>query len=190
MKRIYTRLKNKLAPLGYSDDDLVFGSGPESCDVMLIGEAPGKDEVAAKKPFVGKAGKNLDEFLKITGLSRDDIYITNVVKFRPYIESENGRRRNRPPKREEIELCADCLKDEIGEVAPKLIVTLGNTALCAVTGEAKIGEMHGKPAISPFGCEVFPLYHPASIIYRKGLLSVYESDLEKLEQLLKERSII
>ena len=76
MRQIYTRLEEKLRPLGYAD--LVFGGGDEKSEVVLIGEAPGRDEVAAKRPFVGKAGKNLDEFLEMTGIRRETLYITNV----------------------------------------------------------------------------------------------------------------
>ena len=84
---------------------LVFGEGNPNARLLLVGEAPGKQETLQRRPFVGQAGKNLDEFLQVVGLKREDLYITNVVKFRPFkLNEKTGRTSNRPPTREEIEL--------------------------------------------------------------------------------------
>ena len=183
---IYRRWTDSLQKYGYEPEELVFGVGNPNAEVLLIGEAPGAEEVAAGEPFVGKAGKNLNEFLSATGIARETLYITNVVKFRPYRVSASGRKSNRPPSKKEIALCAGCLEEEISAIVPKVIVTLGNTALQAVLGEEmRIGICHGMvQAVEP---PVFPLYHPASIIYRPSLREEYARDMEKLRFYLKRK---
>jgi len=174
---------------------LVFGRGANAAPrLMLIGEAPGEQEVLAGRPFVGKAGKNLDAFLKGVGLDEEEIYITNTVKIRPTKLSASGRLVNRPPNREEIGLFKPYLMEEITIVRPRWLVTLGNVALKALAGEqALIGQCHGRP----INCRVeadgqaavemplFPLYHPASVIYNPSLKNVYQQDLEALGRLLR-----
>ncbi len=173
---------------------IVLGEG--KCDhppVMLIGEAPGEQESLQGKPFVGKAGKNLDSFLQVLELNREDIYISNVVKIRPTKVSDKGRVSNRPPNREELALFTPYLMEEILRVQPQMIVTLGNVALRALCGsKAVIGEMHGRETLVTVQHEkqaaefsLFPLYHPASIIYNHSLQEVYNSDLQVLKTLLK-----
>ena len=164
---------------------LVPGEGCEQAEIVLVGEAPGAEETLQKRPFVGKAGKNLDGFLEVLELKREDIFITNAVKVRPTKMSEKGRLSNRPPTKEELAVCAECLRKELSHIAPKVIVTLGNTALRAVTGDAHItiGEVHGRP-VNCGEKTVFALYHPASIIYRRELRAVYDEDLVKLKGFL------
>ena len=172
---------------------LVFGEGMmEQPPIMLIGEAPGEQETLQGRPFVGKAGKNLDGFLEAVGLERKDIYISNVVKIRPTKVSPRGSISNRPPNREELLLFTPWLYEEILKVQPQRIVTLGNVALKALLGkDAVIGDHHGKSVeatVRHHGqeqrFEVFPLYHPASIIYNRALTEVYAEDLRRLRQLL------
>lgn len=154
---------------------------------MLIGEAPGEKEEEMKRPFVGQAGKNLDEFLNILELNREDIYITNVVKIRPYkINPKTNRKSNRPPNSFEIEISLNTLKKEIDIIKPQIIVTLGNIPLRAVLNnkKASIGEFHGK-AINIDSFILFPLYHPASIIYNRSLKEIYYEDILKLKALIK-----
>ena len=184
LEAIYKALADELEKIGKRRDELVFSSGKVSADVMIIGEAPGKDEVEQKAPFVGKAGKNLDEFLRISGISRDELFITNTVKFRPYRTGATGRKSNRPPDAGEIAACLPCLKKEIAIVRPKWIVTLGNTALRALlTGKETIGACHG--TVIAFGdARLYPLYHPASIIYRPELKEVYGHDVRRLKEFL------
>ena len=154
---------------------LVFGEGPQSEPVlMLIGEAPGEQEALLGRPFVGKAGKNLDAFLQAVGLKREEIYITNVVKVRPSKISAAGRVVNRPPSREEKALFTPWLMREISIVRPHALVTLGNVALQAFVDDV-IGNRHGRwsqAVIFPsdgaaFTLPLFALYHPASVIYNE-----------------------
>ena len=172
---------------------LVFGEGQHDRPaIMLIGEAPGEQETLQRRPFVGKAGKNLDGFLDVVGLKREEIYISNVVKVRPTKVSEKGRVSNRPPNREELALFTPYLYEEILLVQPRLIVTLGNVALKALAGsKAIIGSLHGSLTEASVTHEkqtaafpLFPLYHPASIIYNRALQEVYQDDLVKLKALL------
>lgn len=174
---------------------IVLGEGnSDHPPVMLIGEAPGEQESLQGRPFVGKAGKNLDSFLAVLELKREDIYISNVVKIRPTKVSEKGRASNRPPNREELALFTPYLMEEILRVQPKMIVTLGNVALKALCGpKAIIGDMHGQKTLATVKHEkqadefaLFPLYHPASIIYNRSLQEVYDGDLQVLKHLLTE----
>ena len=161
------------------DKILVFGEGNSRRPrVMLIGEAPGEQETLKRRPFVGKAGKNLDEFLALMGMEREAIYVSNVVKIRPTARGSSGRVRNRAPSREEIALFLPFLMKEIELVAPQALVTLGNVPLKALMGgAATIGDMHGKWHKAANGLPLFALYHPAAIIYRRELRQVYEQDV-------------
>ena len=172
---------------------LVFGEGrTDRPPIMLIGEAPGEQETRQGRPFVGKAGKNLDAFLAVVGLKREELYISNVVKIRPTKVSEKGTVSNRPPNREELALFAPFLMEEILLVQPQMIVTLGNVPLKALLGSgAVIGGMHGRMTNAAVTHEkqtaefpIFPLYHPASIIYNRSLQAVYEADLLALRDIL------
>ena len=181
LNEVYASFIEQAKLAGYAEDELVLGYGDERSPIVLVGEAPGKDEVRLKRPFVGKAGKNLDEFLQYTGIEREKLFITNTVKLRPYKVSEKGTRSNRPPNAREKALCADCLNEELEAISPKLVVTLGNTALKALLGrEASIGQLHGTYCALPRGYTLFALYHPASVIYRRELAEVYREDLLKL----------
>ena len=180
------------------DKRLVFGEGDSDRPrLMLIGEAPGEQETLQGRPFVGKAGKNLDGFLDVVGLRREEIFISNVVKVRPTKVSPKGTVSNRPPSREELALFRPYLYEEIGVVSPSVIVTLGNVALKSLVGEkAVIGDYHGNlteceitSAGETRSIRVFPLYHPASIIYNRALSAVYQEDLQKLRALLDSRVI-
>lgn len=170
------------------ENALVFGEGPVGPKLMLIGEAPGEQESLQGRPFVGKAGKNLDHFLKLAALRREEIYISNVVKYRPTKVGKTGRIGNRPPTKEEVALFAPWLLQEIHLVQPCMIATLGNVPLKALTGpKATIGEMHGRViAENLSGIPLFALYHPASMIYNRSLTEVYEGDVLKLAELLGE----
>ena len=177
------------------EKSIVLGEGnADHPPVMLIGEAPGEQESLQGRPFVGKAGKNLDGFLRVLELNREDIYISNVVKIRPTKVSDKGRVSNRPPNKEELALFTPYLMEEILLVQPKMIVTLGNFALKALCGpKAIIGDMHGRETRVTVKHEkqegefaIFPLYHPASIIYNRSLQEVYDGDLQALKAVLAE----
>ena len=162
------------------ENALVFGEGPLHPKLMLIGEAPGEQETLMGRPFVGKAGKNLDRFLELAGMRREEIYISNAVKIRPTKTGKTGRISNRPPTKEEIALFRPWLLREIDLVAPQVIATLGNVPLFAVTGDRRltIGEAHGRVMeAGETGRRLFALYHPASLIYNRALEPVYEQDV-------------
>ena len=196
MKAFRGRCASFFQPLWPGEDKvLVFGEGnTERPRLMLIGEAPGEQEVMQGRPFVGKAGKNLDTFLESVHLKREDIYISNVVKIRPTKVSEKGRVGNRPPSKEEIGLFLPWLTEEISLVSPGLLVTLGNVALRSLMGKGTIGEAHGRfhtASLSTAGEKareypLFALYHPASVIYNRALGQVYAQDLSILDRALHE----
>ena len=164
---------------------LVHGEGEIGARVMLVGEAPGEQETLQGRPFVGKAGKNLDEFLELAGLERSQLYVTNAVKFRPTKRSAAGRTVNRPPTREEVSLFLPWLRREIELVAPEVIVTLGNVPLRALTGpKSVIGDVHGAFQDAD-GLRLYPMYHPASLIYNPALRPVYAEDIRRLSAHLR-----
>lgn len=177
----------------YFNDEipLVFGDGNVDSKIVLVGEAPGKTEVEQGRPFVGQAGRNLEEFINVLGIMREDLYITNVVKFRPFrVSPDTGRESNRPPTKEEVRICTDFIEHELSIIKPELVVSLGNIALRCILKDDKatIGVLHGSPISVKFaGAEfaLFPLYHPASIIYNRSLKDVYLQDLLKLRDYMK-----
>mgnify|MGYP000852373493 CR=1 FL=1 len=175
---------------------LVYGDGNIDTGIVLVGEAPGRTEVEQGKPFVGQAGKNLEEFINILDISREDLYITNVVKFRPVkYNPDTGRESNRTPNREEIRISIDYIEQELSIIKPELAISLGNIALKCILKDDKatIGIMHGSPISVKFaGTEfaLFPLYHPASIIYNRALKDVYLQDLHKLRNYIKREKLI
>ena len=171
----------------FPNQKLVFGEGEGR--IILIGEAPGGEEEAAGRPFVGKAGKNLNGFLHQIGLERSALYVTNVVKFRPTrLSPKTNRPINRPPSQKEIRAFLPFLHQEIAFQQPRLVITLGNVALQAVCLPEKvvIGQFHGQ-MLRREGFWLFPLYHPAAVIYDRNLLSVYEADLQVLKEWLHQR---
>jgi len=182
--RCLSALQNELCPP-------VFGEGSLSPRIVLVGEAPGDNETRQGRPFVGKAGQNLNTFLEVLGLNREDIYITNIVKVRPTkCKADSTRLSNRPPTDKEIAINRPFLLDELTLLKPEIIVTLGNTPLQALTMDKKmlIGAVHGtlQEVLLPDGIyKLFALYHPASIIYNRGLSQVYADDLEALALLIK-----
>lgn len=174
----------------------VFGEGnAEDAVVLFVGEAPGGEEAASGRPFVGKAGRQLDTLLALAHIPRESIYITNAVKYRPVTRSIKTVR-NRTPGLREVAASLPLLRLEIAVIHPRCIVTLGNTPLAAVLqlyGAEKrtVGELHGRAsALSEDGAavELFPLYHPASGIYNRLLVPVMENDIAALgEHLVKAR---
>ncbi len=174
----------------------VFGEGNPEADIVLIGEAPGARETELRRPFVGKAGENLNEFLQLAGIRRDAVYLTNTVKFRPVkVHPSTGTLSNRPPDRAEIAFCGSILQQELAIVSPRYVVTLGNTPLHAVTGDdrLRVGDAHGKMIEAACGSwmgQVYAFYHPASIIYNRSLGPVYREDVLHFAQILAENQMI
>ncbi len=165
----------------------VFGQGPSNPFLVLIGEAPGAEETKEGRPFVGKAGKQLNELLQLAGIPREDVFITNAVKYRPVTVSERSVR-NRTPDKNEIAASLPLLREELLLLKPACIATLGNVPLSAVLtlcdkDKGTIGMLHGKPMDVSLGSMqtiLFPLYHPAGVIYNRSLLSVCEEDAKAL----------
>ena len=155
----------------------VPGSGPSTAGIMFIGEAPGAREDELGLPFVGAAGKFLDDLLGSIGLSRESVYICNVVKCRP-----PG---NRDPEPDEIAACAPYLDRQIAIVDPKVIVTLGRFSMARWFPGVAISRIHGTPRRID-GRIVVPMYHPAAALHRGDLRTVIEADFAKLPALLGE----
>ena len=162
----------------------VTGGGRADAEIMFVGEAPGKQEAKTGRPFVGRAGRLLDELLESVGLNRGEVYITNVVKDRP-----PG---NRNPRADEIEVYGPFLLREIEIVEPDAIVTLGRFATRFVLGQfglaergQTIGNLHGE-VLTAEACygevHVVPLYHPAAVFYNRDLQQTLEDDFQKLKQ--------
>lgn len=162
----------------------VPGEGPIPSRVMLVGEAPGRREDEAGRPFVGQAGKLLDRLLGLAGLSREQVYITNVVKCRP-----PG---NRDPKQDEIDACSPYLVRQVGLVEPEIIVTLGRIAgatlyrmagirwrgIRAERGRFVHATLHGRRV------GLYPTFHPAAALYNREVLPMIEDDFRKLAGIL------
>lgn len=176
----------------YSKMEVVTGDGNPDAQVLMIGEAPGREEVRLEKPFVGAAGKNLTEFLTLAEMDRPALYITNTIKYRlSKVNPETGNTVNRPARTNEIEANRPWLLQEISIIRPRWIVTLGNIPLRCVTGNNRsgIGEVHGKQlelVLDGEGYKLYPLYHPASVIYNNSLKDIYIEDIKRFKLLLNE----
>lgn len=162
----------------------VFGEGNRRALVMFIGEAPGAEEASSGRPFVGKAGRQLDELLSRANIPRSEVFITNTVKYRP-VQFKTLRASNRTPSAKEIASGLGVLKDELIAVSPRYVCTLGNTPLKAMQmlgciAEPLIGSVHGQFFATSFEdvhFDLFPLYHPASSIYNRALAEVMQNDI-------------
>jgi uracil-DNA glycosylase family 4 len=166
-----------LCPLSKSRILAVSGEGPAAADLMFVGEGPGAEEDRQGRPFVGAAGKHLDSLLNLIGLRRDDVFITNIVKCRP-----PG---NRVPTWDERNACSPYLKDQIRIIRPRLVCTLGNTALETLIGGSSISRNHGR-LVTKEDILVFPMYHPAAALHNPTLKPVLESDMLKLKETLRD----
>jgi len=163
--------------LHYSRKKSVPGEGPFDAEVMLIGEGPGFYENEQGRPFVGAAGKFLDELLEKGGVKRELVFITNVVKCRP-----PG---NRDPLPEELSSCNDYLDRQIEAISPKVIVTLGRYSMGKFMPNAKISEVHGQPAWIK-GRLIIPMYHPAAALHQPSLKTTLERDFSRLTDFIKQ----
>jgi DNA polymerase len=157
--------------LSQTRKNAVAGEGPECAKIMFVGEAPGRREDTAGKPFIGRAGRILDEALSKAGIERSAVFITNVVKCRP-----PGNRR---PKSEERLACMPYLERQILLLSPKIICILGSTAYRSLLGGKSIIADRGK-IVEKDGKRFFLTVHPASAIYNKSLLSDLENDMLNL----------
>ena len=149
--------------------NLVVGEGNPAARLVLVGEAPGAAEDRAKRPFVGAAGRLLDEALAAAELKREDVWITNAVKFRPTAAGEGGRTRNRAPTTAEVRLFRPWLERELAIIAPGALVCLGATAGAAVLERpVRITRERGEVLADPRGRPVVVTYHPAFLLRRVG----------------------
>lgn len=158
--------------------NVVPGFGNPEARVMLIGEAPGKNEDLQGRPFVGAAGKYLTELLGYAGLTREEVFIANVLKCRPPS--------NRDPQPDEITLCAPFLRDQVRAIGPEYIVTMGNFATKFILRTDRgITKLHGR--LEQTGrFKVFPVFHPAAAIYDRTKRESLEEDFRTLGEFLKQ----
>jgi uracil-DNA glycosylase len=160
-----------LCKLARSRKNAVPGEGQISAKIMFIGEAPGRNEDEKGKPFVGAAGRILDDLLKKAGIERSQVFITNIVKCRPP--------NNRVPEEDELIACRPYLDRQIAIIKPKVICILGRTAYASILGGSSISANRGK-IVERAGQKYFSTFHPAAVIYNKSLRSTLEADLKKL----------
>ena len=169
-------------PLAETRSKAVFGSGNADADLMFVGEAPGAEEDRQGLPFVGRAGQLLEELLNQIGLTREDVFIANVLKSRP-----PG---NRDPLPAEIDACQPYLWKQIELIEPRVIATLGNFATKLLSGNpAGITRVHGTPQVHELGGRtvfLFPLFHPAAALRTPAMKVTLTEDFAKLPALLTE----
>jgi DNA polymerase len=170
-------LDDKVTPdLAKSATQLVFGVGNPDAEIVFIGEAPGKNEDLKGEPFVGAAGKFLDEMLEMIGLKREQVYITNIVKYRPP--------NNRDPYPEEKQEFMKYLESQIEAIQPKLVVTLGRHSLNCFLPDLSISACHGQPKRYK-GRVYLPLFHPAAALYNGGMRQTLIDDFALIPAILK-----
>jgi uracil-DNA glycosylase family 4 len=159
---------------------VVFGNGDPSADLMFVGEAPGFHEDQQGMPFVGQAGKLLDQLLAGIGLSRDTVFVANVLKCRP-----PG---NRDPMPDEIEACESHLFRQVELIQPKVVATLGNFSTKLLSGkQLGITRVHGQEQQVTLGGRsvlLYPLYHPAAALYTPAMLKVLQEDFRRIPELI------
>ena len=181
-------LKDKVCPeLAAQATQLVFGDGNPDSEVVFIGEAPGKNEDLQGKPFVGAAGKFLNEMLEMINLKREDIYITNIVKYRPPA--------NRDPLPEEKKAFLPYLQSQLEAIKPKVVVTLGRHSTNCFLPDLQISKAHGEPkrvklnlkekASDVLEVVILPLFHPAAALYNGGMRQTLIDDFARIPLIIK-----
>ena len=163
----------RLCPLGHSRIRAVPGIGPATARIMIVGEAPGQNEDQQGEPFVVAAGKLLDQLLKGIGLSRGDVFITNILKCRP-----PG---NRDPLPLEVQACSPYLEEQQRLIQPEVVLLLGRHALARLLpGYDSISSLHGKVIVKD-GVTYIPIYHPAAALYNSFLMGPLEQDFKAVK---------
>lgn len=181
-------LDKKVCPeLAAGATQLVFADGNPDADVVFIGEAPGKNEDEQGKPFVGAAGRFLNEMLASIGLMREDIYITNIVKYRPP--------NNRDPWPDEKKEFLPYLQAQLEVIQPKIVATLGRHSMNCFLPDLQISKVHGEPkririqmkehSDEPLELVILPLFHPAAALYNGGMRQTLIDDFSRLPQILE-----
>jgi uracil-DNA glycosylase family 4 len=171
----------QLCEISRSRNRAVPGEGAENADIMFIGEAPGFHEDQLGRPFVGQAGQFLDRLLESISLTREQVYIANVIKCRP-----TG---NRDPLPTEINNCCHWLDEQIEIIRPRIIVTLGRYSMARYFPGKSISKIHGI-AQKKDGVIYFPMYHPAAALHQQSLRQTIEADMKKIPGLMAEASNI
>lgn len=181
-------VQNNICPdLAKTAKHLVFGEGQPNADIVFIGEAPGKNEDLHGRPFIGAAGKLLDELLAGIGLERADVYITSILKYRP-----PG---NRDPKPDEKKAFLPYLQAQLEVIEPKLVVTLGRHSLNCFVPEAQITKLHGqarrlklqlKGSSDTLTIVLLPLFHPAAALYTNSLRQILIDDFAYIPKIIKQ----
>mgnify|MGYP001322557998 CR=1 FL=1 len=172
LKIIQEKVKNcKKCDLCADRKNAVPGKGNHNADIVFIGEAPGKNEDEYGEPFIGTAGKKLNDALKNAGLERSNVYITNIVKCRPP--------KNRIPNDVEKMMCSNYLENELRIIKPKIICLLGNTSYYSILGGNEVSKNHGKFVFKD-NYLYFITFHPAATIYNQKLGKTFKDDIKKL----------
>jgi uracil-DNA glycosylase len=175
-----------LCPLAEGRTQVVFGNGNADADLMFVGEAPGMHEDERGLPFVGRAGKLLDELLEEIGMARSDVFVANVLKCRP-----PG---NRDPQPEEIETCRPYLDRQVELIEPRVIATLGNFATKLLTRSSRgITSVHGRPQdhlVAGRSVVIVPLFHPAAALRTPLVKEQLREDLAQLPALLRQPALV
>ena len=187
LEEIEKEISSVYLPLRATSTNLVFGKGNPNAKIVFVGEAAGKNEDLQGLPFVGAAGKNLDKLLESVGLSLDDVYIANILKYRPP--------ENRDPLPYEIEAHTPYLIKQIEVIKPKIVCSLGNYATKFFLALGNVGDMNNQPnitqvhgsvkniEINDLKIKLIPLFHPAAIIYnRTKLTPLWEKDMEIVKE--------
>jgi len=180
LQQLKSKMENDMSlPLRESATHLVFGEGNPDADVYFLGEAPGQFEDLQGRPFVGQAGKLLDKLLASIGMKREDVYISNMVRFRPP--------NNRPPTPKELAAFEPYVSEELEIVQPKLVVTLGRFAMEKFLPEEKISKTHGQMRTVQWHgktIRLFPIYHPAAALRSSSMRQALEEDFKKIPEVL------
>ncbi|MAG02884.1 uracil-DNA glycosylase [Candidatus Pacearchaeota archaeon] len=186
-------LSNLELPLRDGAKNLVFGKGNPEASIIFIGEAPGRNEDEQGEPFVGAAGKNLNRLLEKVGLSLDDVYIANILKYRPP--------ENRDPTPDEIMMHTPYLLRQIKVIRPKVVCSLGNYATKFFFAKGDVEDMKNQPGITNVHgkarmieineaeIKLIPLFHPAAIIYNRKLLVDWENDMEIIKREISQKTL-
>lgn len=167
-------------PLSEGRTTVVVGAGDADADLLLVGEAPGANEDRTGLPFVGQAGTLLDGLLEGIGLTREQVFIANVLKCRP-----PG---NRDPRPDEIDACRGYLEEQVALIRPRVVCTLGNFATRLLSGRPDgISTVHGRPQPARFGgveVVLYPVFHPAAALYTRAMLATLQEDFARLPALM------
>jgi len=194
LKEVEEETRKAELPLKAEAKNLVFGKGSADSEVLMVGEAPGRNEDEQGFPFVGAAGKNLDKLLMQVGLKMEDVYIANILKYRPP--------ENRSPQPDEIKAHTVYLLKQIEVMKPKVICSLGNYATKFFLANGEVDKMDEQPGITSIHGKVremdflglkirlIPLFHPAAIIYNRKLIEHWNADMEIVKKEIGQKTLV